>query len=119
MLGQLLVQPGVRTQQDDVPVAVAPEEADVGALVAAVRSAGYDAVPTSEDVSAEEHAERRRLALHAQTHEGKLQVELAQLEYRLPRLTRMWTHLSRTGGGIGTSPTETLMVNGASSWVKP
>ena len=41
-------------------------------------------------------------ALHAQTHEGRLQVELAQLEYQLPRLTRMWTHLSRTGGGIGT-----------------
>jgi GTP-binding protein HflX len=41
-------------------------------------------------------------AQHAQTHEGRLQVELAQLEYQLPRLTRMWTHLSRTGGGIGT-----------------
>ncbi len=35
-------------------------------------------------------------ALHAQTHEGRLQVELAQLEYQLPRLTRLWTHLSRT-----------------------
>ncbi len=32
-------------------------------------------------------------------HEGKLQVELAQLEYRLPRLTRMWTHLARQAGG--------------------
>jgi GTP-binding protein HflX len=41
-------------------------------------------------------------AQHAQTHEGRLQVELAQLEYQLPRLTRLWTHLSRTGGGIGT-----------------
>jgi GTP-binding protein HflX len=41
-------------------------------------------------------------ALHAQTHEGRLQVELAQLEYQLPRLTKLWTHLSRTGGGIGT-----------------
>ncbi len=40
-------------------------------------------------------------ALHAQTHEGRLQVELAQLEYQLPRLTKMWTHLSRTQGGIG------------------
>src|SRR5512132_2747215 len=40
-------------------------------------------------------------ALHAQTHEGRLQVELAQLEYQLPRLTRLWTHLSRTQGGIG------------------
>jgi GTP-binding protein HflX len=38
-------------------------------------------------------------ALHAQTREGKLQVELAQLEYRLPRLTRMWTHLARQAGG--------------------
>ncbi|HEX5450770.1 MAG TPA: GTPase HflX [Candidatus Limnocylindrales bacterium] len=40
-------------------------------------------------------------AQHARTHEGRLQVELAQLEYQLPRLTRMWTHLSRIGGGIG------------------
>lgn len=38
-------------------------------------------------------------AQHAQTREGKLQVELAQLEYRLPRLTRMWTHLARQAGG--------------------
>jgi len=41
-------------------------------------------------------------ARHARTREGSLQVELAALEYHLPRLTRMWTHLSRTGGGIGT-----------------
>jgi GTP-binding protein HflX len=41
-------------------------------------------------------------ARHARTREGRLQVELAQLEYHLPRLTRLWTHLSRTGGGIGT-----------------
>ncbi len=38
-------------------------------------------------------------ALHAHTREGQLQVELAQLEYRLPRLTRMWTHLARQAGG--------------------
>jgi len=38
-------------------------------------------------------------ALHAKTREGILQVELAQLEYRLPRLTRMWTHLARQAGG--------------------
>jgi GTP-binding protein HflX len=37
----------------------------------------------------------------ARTAEAKLQVELAQLEYMLPRLTRMWTHLSRIRGGIG------------------
>ena len=38
-------------------------------------------------------------ARHASSAEGKLQVELAQLEYRLPRLTRMWTHLARQAGG--------------------
>src|SRR2546428_13547733 len=37
----------------------------------------------------------------AKSREAKLQVELAQLEYLLPRLTRMWTHLSRIRGGIG------------------
>ena len=37
----------------------------------------------------------------ARSHEAKLQVELAQLEYLLPRLRRMWTHLSRIRGGIG------------------
>ena len=39
---------------------------------------------------------------HAQTKEAKTQVELAQLEYMLPRLTRAWTHLERQMGGIGT-----------------
>ncbi|MBN1523138.1 MAG: GTPase HflX [Spirochaetales bacterium] len=38
-------------------------------------------------------------AAHARTREGQLQVELAQYEYRLPRLTRMWTHLARQAGG--------------------
>src|SRR5918996_5731705 len=41
-------------------------------------------------------------ARHARTREGRLQVELAALQYHLPRLTRLWTHLSRTAGGIGT-----------------
>ncbi len=41
-------------------------------------------------------------AQHARTREGALQVELAQYEYRLPRLTRAWTHLARqAGGGAG------------------
>jgi len=39
---------------------------------------------------------------HAQTKEAKTQVELAQLQYMLPRLTRAWTHLERQMGGIGT-----------------
>jgi GTP-binding protein HflX len=38
-------------------------------------------------------------AQHARTREGALQVELAQYEYRLPRLTRAWTHLARQAGG--------------------
>jgi GTP-binding protein HflX len=40
-------------------------------------------------------------AQHASTREGILQVELAQYEYRLPRLTRAWTHLARQAGGGG------------------
>lgn len=42
-------------------------------------------------------------ALHARTTEAKLQVELAQVRYELPRLTRAWTHLSRQRGGGGTT----------------
>lgn len=49
-------------------------------------------------------------AQRARTAEARLQVELAQLEYLLPRLTRLWTHLSRLGGGIGTrGPGETQL----------
>ena len=40
-------------------------------------------------------------ARQARTHEARTQVELAQVEYELPRLTRRWTHLSRQVGGIG------------------
>jgi GTP-binding protein HflX len=40
-------------------------------------------------------------AQHAHTREGAVQVELAQYEYRLPRLTRQWTHLARQAGGGG------------------
>ncbi len=47
-------------------------------------------------------------ARRAQTHEGRLQVELAQHEYLLPRLAGQWSHLERLGGGIGTrGPGET------------
>ncbi|MBM4178440.1 MAG: GTPase HflX [Ignavibacteria bacterium] len=47
-------------------------------------------------------------AAHARTLEARTQVELAQLEYLLPRLTRMWTHLSKQFGGVGTKgPGET------------
>src|SRR4249919_539014 len=87
-------------------------------LAAAKRETGFDLLVADDELSpAQQRAleellkvkviDRSRLildifALHAQTHEGRLQVELAQLQYQLPRLTRLWTHLSRTGGGIGT-----------------
>src|SRR3954454_1974602 len=87
-------------------------------LAAAKRETGFNVLIADDELSpAQQRAleellkvkviDRSRLildifALHAQTHEGRLQVELAQLEYQLPRLTRLWTHLSRTGGGIGT-----------------
>jgi len=49
-------------------------------------------------------------AQHAITAEGKLQVELAQLEYNLPRMRGMWKHLERLGGGVGTrGPGETQL----------
>jgi GTP-binding protein HflX len=49
-------------------------------------------------------------AKHARTREAKTQVELAQLQYLLPRLTRQWVHLSRQVGGIGTKgPGETQL----------
>jgi len=87
-------------------------------LAAAKRETGFDVLIADDELSPGQQRaleellnvkviDRSRLildifALHAQTHEGRLQVELAQLEYQLPRLTRLWTHLSRTGGGIGT-----------------
>jgi len=49
-------------------------------------------------------------AARAHTHEGRLQVELAQNEYLLPRLAGLWPHLERLGGGIGTrGPGETQL----------
>jgi len=49
-------------------------------------------------------------SLRARTHEAKVQVELAQLEYYLPRLTRLWTHLTRQEAAIGTrGPGETQL----------
>ena len=49
-------------------------------------------------------------AQHARSAEGKLQVELAQLEYNLPRMRGMWQHLERLGGGVGTrGPGETQL----------
>ncbi len=87
-------------------------------LVSAKSETSFDLLVTDDELSPSQQKslesllnvkviDRSRLILdifaqHARTHEGRLQVELAQLEYQLPRLTRLWTHLSRTGGGIGT-----------------
>jgi GTPase len=86
-------------------------------LVAARNETGFDLLVADDELSPTQQKtleelvkvkviDRSRLILdifaqHARTHEGRLQVELAQLEYQLPRLTRLWTHLSRTQGGIG------------------
>ena len=51
-------------------------------------------------------------ARHARTREGALQVELAQLDYRLPRLTRAWTHLARQAGGRAGGATGGVGVRG-------
>jgi GTPase len=62
---------------------------------------------TLEDVLQARVVDRTQLILdifaqHATSAEGKLQVELAQLEYNLPRMRGMWQHLERLGGGVGT-----------------
>ena len=68
-----------------------------------------------EEVTSKKILDRTQLILdifarRARSREGRLQIELAQLQYLLPRLTRMWTHLSRQTGGIGTrGPGETQL----------
>ncbi len=68
-----------------------------------------------EDLFSRKVLDRTQLILdifaqRARSREGRLQIELAQLQYLLPRLTRMWTHLSRQTGGIGTrGPGETQL----------
>src|SRR5919205_2513391 len=70
---------------------------------------------TLEDALQSRVVDRTQLILdifaqHATSAEGKLQVELAQLEYNLPRMRGMWQHLERLGGGVGTrGPGETQL----------
>ncbi|MBI4536974.1 MAG: GTPase HflX [candidate division NC10 bacterium] len=90
------------------------------------RCAGIDVVIVDEELSGSQQRNLEKLlgrrvvdrtglildifAQRAQTREGKLQVELAQLDYLLPRLAGAWTHLERLGGGIGTrGPGETQL----------
>jgi GTP-binding protein HflX len=98
----------------------------LGEIVASRASAGYtlaifdDELTPSQQRSLEDALkvkviDRTALILdifarRAQTREGRLQVELAQLEYLLPRLAGQWSHLERLGGGIGTrGPGETQL----------
>lgn len=90
------------------------------------RCAGIDLVILDEELSGSQQRNLEELlgkrvvdrtglildifAQRAQTREGKLQVELAQLDYLLPRLAGAWSHLERLGGGIGTrGPGETQL----------
>lgn len=86
-------------------------------IVAAANAAGADLVLFNHELSPaqqrnlEKACQRRVIdrtalildifALRAKSHEGKLQVELAQLEHQMTRLVRGWTHLERQKGGIG------------------
>lgn len=109
---------GDAVQKLDRPVAgtfIGPGKADeLGALC---RAQGVDTVVFDDELSPAQSRNLERIfdckvldrtdlildifARRARTREGKLQVELAQLEHLLPRLTRFWTHLSRQKGGIG------------------
>jgi len=89
----------------------------VAEIVAAATAAGADLILFNHELSPaqqrnlEKTCERRVIdrtalildifALRAKSHEGKLQVELAQLEHQMTRLVRGWTHLERQKGGIG------------------
>ncbi len=100
-------------------------------LVARVKSENIQVVIFDEELSPRQQREIERaiddenikvldrtalildiFAQHAHTKEGALQVELAQYEYRLPRLTRAWTHLARQAGGRAGGATGGVGVRG-------
>ncbi len=99
-------------------------------LVAAVTQAAADVVIFDDELSPRHQRELEKalgdqvklldrtslildiFAQHAHTREGALQVELAQYEYRLPRLTRAWTHLARQVGGRAGGTTGGVGVRG-------
>ena len=90
----------------------------IGELINLKEQTPYDTVIFDDELSPRQQRnleealgvkvlDRTALILHifarkARTHEGKLQVELAQHQYLLPRLVGQWLHLERLGGGIGT-----------------
>lgn len=90
----------------------------IGELVSLKEQTGYDTVIFDDELSPRQQRNLEEIlgvkvidrtalildifARKARTHEGKLQVELAQHQYLLPRLIGQWSHLERLGGGIGT-----------------
>jgi GTP-binding protein HflX len=116
----------LRQRRDSINPGTFLSRGKLDQLAALTRNDDVDLVIFDDDLSPaqarnlEERLERKVLdrselilaifAEHARTRESRLQVELAQLEYLLPRLTRMWVHLSRQQGGIGTrGPGETQL----------
>jgi GTP-binding protein HflX len=105
-----------RRRAPDPALFVGSGKADeIKALVAATRAHGVifdQALSPAQQRNLERHlgvpvADRTGLILdifaeRAQSHEGKLQVELARLQYQATRLVRRWSHLERQQGGIGT-----------------
>jgi GTP-binding protein HflX len=90
-------------ERHSADVAVFDEDLSPGQVRNLEKSLGIKVVDRSEVIL-------HIFALRARTREARVQVELAQLEYLLPRLTRLWKHLSRLGGGIGTrGPGETQL----------
>jgi GTP-binding protein HflX len=110
---------GMLTQKLDAP---SPTyyigKGKIGELIGLKEQTQYDTVIFDDELSPRQQrnleealgvkvVDRTALILHifarkARTHEGKLQVELAQHQYLLPRLIGQWSHLERLGGGIGT-----------------
>jgi len=110
---------GILTQKLDVP---SPTyyigKGKIGELIDLKEQTPYDTVVFDDELSPRQQRnleealgvkviDRTALILHifarkARTHEGKLQVELAQHQYLLPRLVGQWRHLERLGAGIGT-----------------
>src|SRR5215211_5727307 len=122
-LRELLRTAGVETVGEIVQRRSSPDprtyvgKGKLAELKSAIESARPDVVVVDDDL---DPSQQRRLedalgvgvidrtqlildifAQHAVTAEGKLQVELAQLEYNLPRMRGLWLHLERTGGGTG------------------
>jgi len=104
-------------RRDTLDPATLVGEGKVSEIAALVESHGADLVIFDEDLSGSQVKKLETripckvldrsgiildiFAKHARTAEAKVQVEVAQLEYMLPRLTNAWTHLSRQAGGVG------------------